>query len=142
MAPAPRSYHRRRRADPPPTCAVRCRAPGVARGDAGQALPLVAGVVALVLVLGLAVVRLGTTVGERARAHTAADAAALTGAAEGRAAAEAMARSNGGELTRYDERDGDVEVTVRVGDVVAVARARLEWVPPVQSSPGPPSGPP
>jgi hypothetical protein len=136
MAPAPRPCSRRWTTDPPPR-GVASRASSGARGDAGQALPLVAGVVALVLVLGLGVARLGTTVGERARAHTAADAAALTAVVEGRAAAEAMARANGGELTRYDEREGDVEVTVRVGDVVAVARARLEWAPPDASS-GPP----
>jgi len=97
------------------------------RGDAGQALPVVAGVVALVVVLALGAVRLGTAVQARARAHTAADAAALAGAAEGRQAAEQLALANGARVESYREDGTEVEVEVVLDGVRAVARARLEW---------------
>ena len=54
--------------------------------------------------------------GERARAQTAADAAALAGAARGRPAAVAMARENHGDLASFAVEGAEVEVTVRVGD--------------------------
>ncbi len=50
------------------------------RRDEGQALPLLAGVLALVGTLLIGLVALGNLVGERSRAQTAADAAALAGA--------------------------------------------------------------
>jgi hypothetical protein len=88
---------------------------------------LVAGVAALVVVLGLGLVRVGEVVTDRARAHTAADAAALAGASRGRAIAEEVADDNGGELVAFVHAGAEVEVTVRVGGVRAVARARLAW---------------
>ncbi len=96
-------------------------------GERGQALPLMAGVVALVAVLALGVVRVGEVVTDRARAHTAADAAALAGASGGRSEAEEVAADNGGELVGFVRRGSEVEVTVRVSDMEAVARARLAW---------------
>jgi hypothetical protein len=96
-------------------------------GDAGQALPLVAGVVALVVVLALGAVRVGTAVHARARAHTAADAAALAGAAEGRAAADRLAGANGARVTAYRESGSSVEVEVVLDGVRATARAELRW---------------
>jgi hypothetical protein len=97
------------------------------RGEHGQALPLVAGGLVLVALLAVGAVRLGGVVTDRARAHTAADAAALAGAAEGRTAAAKVAAANGGRLTGYQSSGSSVEVTVRVGDVRAVARAELQW---------------
>lgn len=96
-------------------------------GDGGQALPLLAGVLALVATVLIGLVALGSALGERARAQTAADAAALAGAARGRPAATAMAHENRGELESFTARDGQVEVTVRVGDARATARASREW---------------
>lgn len=62
----------------------------------------------------------------RQRARSAADAAALAGVIEGRAAAAELAAANGAKLVAFDA-DGDVvEVTVRVGDRTATARATDE----------------
>ncbi|MCD9624440.1 pilus assembly protein TadG-related protein [Rhabdothermincola salaria] len=96
------------------------------RGDRGQAVPVVAGALALVMVLGFGAVRLAGVVTDRARAHSAADAAALAGAVEGRAAADRLAAANGGRVMAFESYGDEVEVTVRVGDAEAVARARLE----------------
>lgn len=96
-------------------------------GDRGQALPLLAGALVLVALLGVGLVRLGGAAAERARAHTAADAAALAAVAEGRPGADRTADANGGRVTSYVESGGSVEVTVRVGDHEAVARARAVW---------------
>jgi Flp pilus assembly protein TadG len=90
-------------------------------------LPLLAGVLALVATLLIGLVALGNMVGDRARAQTAADAAALAGAAKGRPAAVAMAAENHGELESFAARQGEVEVTVRVGDAEATSRARRQW---------------
>jgi hypothetical protein len=97
------------------------------RGDDGQAVPLLAGVLSVVVAMLVGLVALGNLVGDRTRAQTAADAAALAGAARGRPAAVAMASENHGELESFVARDGQVEVTVRVGDARAIARARREW---------------
>jgi Flp pilus assembly protein TadG len=97
------------------------------REDDGQAVPLLAGVLALLVAVLLGLVALGNLVGERTRAQTAADAAALAGAARGRPAAEALAIENDGTLERYASEGAEVEVTVRVGDARATSRARREW---------------
>jgi outer membrane lipoprotein SlyB len=97
------------------------------RRDEGQALPLLAGVLALVGTLLIGLVALGNLVGERSRAQTAADAAALAGAAKGRDAAEVMARENEGELRSYASKGTQVEVVVRVGEAEATARAERSW---------------
>jgi uncharacterized membrane protein len=83
----------------------------------------------IVLVAGgamLLLVHLGVLAVHRAHARTAADAAALAGAAEGRAAAEEVARSNGAVLESFAAAGSDVEVRVRVGSTHATARARRE----------------
>jgi hypothetical protein len=94
------------------------------RTERGQALPLLA----LVIVLGgVAVVLLGRIGGaavDRARAVTAADAAALAGAADGRAGAADAARANGGRLLGYEGEGADTRVRVALGDAEASARAR------------------
>lgn len=97
------------------------------RPDDGQALPLMAGVLALVATLLVGLVALGNLVGARAQAQTAADAAALAGAARGRPAATAMAEDNDAELESFVARGDEVEVTVRVGDTRATSRARRQW---------------
>lgn len=91
---------------------------------------MVAGALALVVVLALGAVRLAAVVIDRATAHSAADAAALAGAVEGREGAEQLAEANRGEVTSWQQSGDEVEVTVRVGDAEATARARLEPVTP------------
>ncbi len=92
--------------------------------DGGQALPLGAAMVAVVTVALVALVPAARAVADRARARTAADAAALAGAVEGEQAARDLAGANGATLLAF-ERDGDeVVVQVEVGEVDAYARAR------------------
>ncbi len=94
------------------------------RGDSGQALPLL--LVVLLVGVGAMVVlgRLGLRAMEAAQARTAADAAALAGAAEGTPGAEALARANGSATVDVQGGVGDATVTVRVGGVDARARAQ------------------
>jgi uncharacterized membrane protein len=97
-----------------------------ARSDRGQLAPLYA---VIVLVAGGAMVllaHLGVLAVHRAHARTAADAAALAGAADGRAAAEEVARSNDAVLDSFLVDGTDVEVRVHVGSTHATARARRE----------------
>ena len=95
--------------------------------DGGQATPLVA----LVLAAGAGAVvllaLLGGVVSDRAEARTAADAAALAGAAGGEPAARAVAVANHGQLESFEQRDNDVEVTVRVDHARATSRAARRW---------------
>jgi hypothetical protein len=97
---------------------------GPARRDAGQAMPLVLAVLALAVVVLLALVPLAQGATERAQARTAADAAALAGAAEGQEVAREVAAANGAELVSWHSAGVDVWVEVTVGDAGAVARAR------------------
>ncbi|HET7487943.1 MAG TPA: pilus assembly protein TadG-related protein [Acidimicrobiales bacterium] len=92
--------------------------------ERGQVLPLVTMVVVLAGVLCLAVGRLGGAAVDRARADTAADAAALAGAAGDRKDAAALAAANGGRLTSFERRGTDTRVEVAVGPAIASARAR------------------
>jgi hypothetical protein len=89
-------------------------------------VPLYAVVVLVAAAAMLLLVQLGGTAVRRARARTAADAAALAGAAEGRPAAEQVAAANGATLDRFDALGDDVEVRVHIGSTHAVARARRE----------------
>jgi hypothetical protein len=95
-----------------------------ARAAEGQTLVLVVGILVLAAVLMLGIARLGTAAVERAHARTAADAAALAGAAQGRPAAERLARRNGARLVAYRTIGADVVVTVRFGRTRVTARAR------------------
>lgn len=101
------------------------------RGEKGQALPLLLIVLAVGLVGVLVVARLGQAADDAARARTAADAAALAGAADGRAAAEQVAAANGGVVIDYVSAGDQVEVVVAVGVASARARAEqvVEWLP-------------
>ncbi len=100
------------------------------RGDRGQVLPLMALALIVALSLALLLARLAPLVDDAARAQTAADAAALAGAAEGRSAAARFANANGGELIDFHQDGSIVEVTVRVGHASAdaSARFRVDWV--------------
>jgi hypothetical protein len=100
-----------------------------ARGDDGQALPLVLLVLAAAVGTLLLLGALGGRTLERAQAQTAADAAALAGAAEGPEAATDLARANGSASADVTGGVGDVTVNVRVGEAEAAARAQAP--PPV-----------
>jgi hypothetical protein len=99
-------------------------------GDRGQAVPLVIAIVAVAAFAVLALGRFAVGTVDAARARTAADAAALAGAADGRAAAASAAADNGGTLQSFVSSGDDVIVRVRVGRAVAEARARLLLAPP------------
>lgn len=94
--------------------------------DRGQVLPLVA--IALVIAAAALVVlgHVGRTATVRARAQTAADAAALAGATDGRSGAEDLAEANGAELVSFEADGAEVQVVVERDDVRATARARRE----------------
>ncbi len=98
--------------------------------ESGQVVPLMALVVMLTVVSLVVLMRLGTALDDFARARTAADAAALAGAVDGRVAAEEMASGNGGELVGFELSDGTADVEVRVGEATAAARATadVQWI--------------
>ena len=91
--------------------------------DAGQAVPFVAVLLALGVVLAVALGQVGVLLVQSAQARTAADAAALAGAEGGEAAARAMAEANRAELVAYRRTGDETQVTVRVGTAEATARA-------------------
>ena|SRR5687767_6962288 len=97
-----------------------------ARSDDGQLLPLYAVIVLLAGGSMVLVVHLGVLALHRAQARSAADAAALAGAAEGQTAAEEVAQRNGAVLESFVAIGNDVEVRVRVASTHATARARRE----------------
>jgi Flp pilus assembly protein TadG len=107
--------------------------------ERGQATVLVAAGLVLAAVVLLAVVAAGSVVVDGARARTAADAAALAGAAEGQDAADALARANGGRLVAYRAEGAGVTVTVALGRARATARAQRDgtWCNTEGSSGGP-----
>ncbi len=119
---------------------VRSVAPGSTErrqgGERGQALPLV--LVALLLAAGVSLVvgALAERAVADARARTAADAAALAGAAEGEAAARVVAEDNDAALVDYDESGAQVRVEVALDGRRAVAAAERIGPPP-----GAPGGP-
>jgi hypothetical protein len=96
------------------------------RNQRGQVLPLLVLVVALAGVLVVVLGRLGQAAVDRAHARTAADAAALAGAAAGESAARDLAQANGATLLWFRAEGRDVEVAVRFRRAEAVARARRE----------------
>ena len=107
------------------------------RSQRGQAVPLLAGVLAVAAALLVGLGHLGERAADAARARTAADAAALAGAAAGRDAAAVMAGENGGQLVAYSDQDGTVRVTVTVGRATAVARVAMVEGRPVEPRAGP-----
>jgi Putative Flp pilus-assembly TadE/G-like/D-alanyl-D-alanine carboxypeptidase len=97
------------------------------RDDRGQATVLAVMGVGFAALMLVAATTAGRVLVDRAQARTAADAAALAGAAEGEAGAREVARANGGVLVRHEDLNGVAMVEVRVGRVTAFARAR--WIP-------------
>ena len=97
---------------------------GIRSSQRGSVLPLVALGVVVCGLLAVGLGRLGGDAVARAQAVTAADAAALAGAAEGEEVARSIAEENGAELVGYAVLGTDVVVEVRVGPATAMARAR------------------
>ncbi len=89
----------------------------------GSVLPLVALLIVAAGGLCVGLGRLGGDAVQAAQARTAADAAALAGAAEGEGVARDVADDNGAVLVAFVQDGLDVEVRARVGDAEAVARA-------------------
>ncbi|MFT4865806.1 MAG: Flp pilus assembly protein TadG [Ilumatobacter sp.] len=96
------------------------------RNQAGQAAVLL---LVVVVVMGIALVsalvEFGAVTQQRARAQTAADAAALASLDGGAAAASTYARRHGATVVSWSRGPGQYEVTVivRLGDTTASARA-------------------
>lgn len=86
------------------------------------AVAIAIGVLGVVFMVGLA-----ERAVDRARAQTAADAAALAGVYEGRRGADELADLNGADLVAYDELGPIVRVVVSIGTARAEALAALEW---------------
>jgi len=101
-------------------------APIRGRGDRGQVMPVMLGVVAVAVVVLLALVPLAQAAQQRAAARNAADAAALAGAAEGEVAAREVASRNGAELVAWRAKGLDVWVVVTLGDARAKAKAHRD----------------
>ena len=97
-----------------------------ARTDRGQLVPLYALIVLVTVGAMMLLVHLGALAERRAHVRTAADAAALAGAAEGREAAVEVAARNDAVLDRFVALGDEVEVRVHVGSTHATARARRE----------------
>ena len=91
--------------------------------ERGSVIPLVALMVVAAGGLCLGLARLGGDAVEAAQAQTAADAAALAGAAEDEDAASEVAEANGAELVSFVQEGLEVQVQARVGGAEAVARA-------------------
>lgn len=89
-------------------------------------------VVSVVAALIAGLLAVASPLVESARARTAADAAALAGAVDGRAAAESVAGANGAVLLGWHEEPGvvpgtlTVTVEVRLGASTARARATTD----------------
>jgi Flp pilus assembly protein TadG len=90
----------------------------------GQVAPLVALVMVIIGVVVFGLATLGRSAVDRARAQTAADAAALAGAAADEGAARQLANANAGTLVTFERLGPDVRVVVTVGGIRAHARAR------------------
>ena len=121
--------------------------------DHGQTAPLMTAMLVITAAVLLVAVEVGRLLDDGVRASTAADAAALAGAAQGRAEAASIAAANGATLVSYiEERHDDgashasraeeeiddgagsvfVTVSVRVGRATRTARAEgvTEWTTP------------
>jgi len=94
--------------------------------ERGQAAALVVGLIGVLAVIVLAIGMFGIRVSDLARARTAADAAALAGAAEGQRAASRTASANGAHLDSFTMIGSDVLVRVSIGEVSATARAAID----------------
>ena len=93
------------------------------RDRGGASILVMTAVVAIAVAIGAAMASTSTTLIDRVRAQSAADAAALASVRGGRAAAEQLAAVNGASLVSWRQIGPDVVVEVRAGAAVATARA-------------------
>src|SRR5258705_10594772 len=100
------------------------------RDGRGSLTPLIAVIVLTAGGSALLIGRLGGAAVARAQARTAADAAALAGAAEGRPAAEMVAVANGGRLGGFRASGRRTPVGGAVGPARAPAPAERPLPPP------------
>lgn len=89
----------------------------------GAVTVLLAAAIVIVACLVLQVTKLSVAAADRARAQTAADAAALGGVVDGEEAAAELARSNGATLLSFVDEGNQVQVHVGFHGAVATARA-------------------
>jgi len=99
------------------------------RRTQGQVVPIVAGILMLVAVLGLGLAHVGERALAHAQAQNAADAAALAAAQDqsgsARQVAQRLAVANDAQLVTLEHFGSTVVVTVRHNHVQARAAARL-----------------
>lgn len=105
----------------------RGRQPKIGCSEKGQVVPLFIVIIFVGIVTVFLLGKLGQQATERARAQSAADAAALAGVAGGEDAAAETARDNQASLVSYVHVGQKVEVTVRLGNAEASARAEARW---------------
>ncbi len=104
--------------------------------DRGQIVPIAACMMLAMAVIILAIAQLGRHAGDAALARTAADAAALAGAAAGRSQAELTISANRATLVSYVDNYEWVEVIALVGQTQATARAeRIRRLVPAHTRP-------
>lgn len=108
----------------------------------GAATLLVAAVIGIACLVCIVLVRLGEQVTLNARAHIAAEAAALAGALNGEAAAHHVASANGASIIEYLIDAPLVQVVVEIKGMRVSARAELIgfstlnlWQSPISSNP-------
>lgn len=95
-------------------------------GERGQVLPLVTVVIVVLAVATVVIGRLGSEASRSAGARTAADAAALAGAADGGAAAREVAEANGAVLVSFECLPGGCVAVVEREGHRATAAARQD----------------
>lgn len=91
--------------------------------ERGTVTVLLGAAIVIVAYLVLQETKLSVAAADRARAQTAADAAALGGVVDGKEAAADLARSNGATLLSFVDDGDEVQVLVGFHDAVATARA-------------------
>ena len=91
--------------------------------ERGTVTVLLGAAIVIVAYLVLQETKLSVAAADRARAQTAADAAALGGVVDGEEAAAELARSNGATLLSFVDDGDEVQVLVGFHDAVATARA-------------------
>ena len=73
--------------------------------------------------LSMGIARFGAQATQAAQARTAADAAALAGAAEGELAAKSVAKSNGARLVSFSKEGNEAQVIIELNEIRVSARA-------------------
>lgn len=91
--------------------------------EKGSIAPLIALLVVVCGGLSMGIARFGAQATQAAQARTAADAAALAGAAEGEIAAKSVAKSNGARLVSFSKEGNEAQVIIELNEIRVSARA-------------------